>query len=80
MNAAVAERLLGRRKIYADKAEKNDSCIFDQIVEVDSPDDDTAFIIIDSLMTLLVSLAPGAVFGYMVAPVVTRLLSIPVTR
>jgi hypothetical protein len=80
MNATVAERLLDRRKIFADKAEKNDICIFDQIVEVDSPDDDTAFIIIDSLMTLLVYLAPVAVFGYMVAPVVARLLSMPVTR
>lgn len=75
MSATVAERLIEREGICA---EKNDSCIFDQIVEVDSPDDDTAFIVIDSLMTLLVYLAPVAVFGYMVAPVVARLLSLPV--
>jgi hypothetical protein len=80
MNATVAERLIEGKAICAGTDETNNLCIFDQIVEVDSPDDDTAFVVIDSLMTLLVYLAPVAVFGYMVAPVVARLLSMPVTR
>jgi len=49
-------------------------------VEVDSPDDGTAFIVIDSVMTLLVYLAPVAVFGYLVAPVVARLLGMPISH
>jgi len=77
MNATVAERLIEGKTICAERAESNDLCIFDQIVEVDSPDDGMAFIVVDSLMTLLVYLAPVAVFGYMVAPVVARLLSMP---
>ncbi len=80
MNATVAGRLIEGKAICAGTAETSNRCIFDQIVEVDSPDDDTAFVVIDSLMTLLVYLAPVAVFGYMVAPVVARLLSMPVTR
>ena len=37
------------------------------------------FILIDSLMILSVYLAPVAVFGYLVAPVVARLLSMPIS-
>lgn len=80
MSATLAERRIDRKAICAEKAESHDSCIFDQIVEVDSPNDETAFILIDSFMTLLVYLAPVAVFGYMVAPVVARLLSMPISR
>jgi hypothetical protein len=80
MNATVAEKLIERKAICAGTDETNNLCIFDRIVEVDSPDDDAAFVVIDSLMTLLVYLTPVAVFGYMVAPVVARLLSMPVTR
>ncbi|OPY09124.1 MAG: hypothetical protein A4E67_00858 [Syntrophaceae bacterium PtaB.Bin038] len=80
MNAAMAERLMVGEAVRAEKAATNDLCIFDRIVEVDSPDDDTAFVAIDILMTLLVYLAPLAFFGYMVAPVAARLLSMPVTH
>lgn len=80
MNTTAAERLIAGNAICAGKAGRNDPCIFDQIVEVDSPDDDAAFIVVDSIMTLLVYLAPVAVFGYMVAPVVARLLNMPVSH
>lgn len=80
MNAALAERLIDGKEICAENTQGKGGSIFDQTVEVDSPDDGTAFIVIDSLMTLLVYLAPAAVFGYMVAPVVARLLSMPITR
>jgi hypothetical protein len=49
-------------------------------VEVESPDDSTVLIIIDALMLLMVYLAPVAVFGCLVAPVVARLLSMPVPQ
>jgi hypothetical protein len=78
MNAAIAERLINREEICNGQTD-NDCSIFDQIVEVDSADDSTAFIIVDGLMTLMVYLAPVAVFGYLVAPVVARLLSMPVS-
>jgi hypothetical protein len=78
VNATIEERLISGREICNEQIEY-DCCIFDQIVEVDSADDSTAFIIVDGLMTLMVYLAPVAVFGYLVAPVVARLLSMPVS-
>ena len=78
MNATIAERLINREEISNEQTE-HDCSIFDQIVEVDSADDSMAFIIVDGLMTLMVYLAPVAVFGYLVAPVVARLLSMPVS-
>lgn len=77
MNATIAERLTYREQI-SDEQTGIDGCIYDQIVEVESADDSTAFIIIDGLMLLMVYLAPVAVFGCLVAPVVARLLSMPV--
>ena len=77
MSATIAERLIDRNAI-SDGQTGNDCCIFDQIVEVDSADDSKGFILIDSLMILSVYLAPVAAFGYLVAPVVARLLSMPV--
>ena len=77
MNATIAERLTYRNPISNERT-AIDGCIHDQIVELDSPDDSKAFIIIDGLMLLMVYLAPVAVFGYMVAPVVARLMSMPV--
>lgn len=79
MRAMAAERVIDGKAIEG-QAIENDSCIFDRIVEVDSPDDGTAFIVIDSVMTLLVYLAPVAVFGYLVAPVVARLLGMPISH
>jgi len=79
MSATLAERVIDGKAVE-EQTIGNDSCIFDQIVEVDSPDDGTAFIVIDSVMTLLVYLAPVAVFGYLVAPVVARLLGMPVSH
>ena len=78
MSATIAERLINREEICNEQT-KHDCCIFDQIAEVDSADDSIAFIVIDGLMTLMVYLAPVAVFGYLVAPVVARLLSMPVS-
>lgn len=77
MNATIAERLVTREQISNEQT-GIDGFIFDQIVEVESPDDSKAFIIIDALVLLTVYLAPVAVFGFMVAPVVARLLSMPV--
>lgn len=77
MNATIAERLTYREQI-SDEQTGIDGCIYDQILEVESADDSTAFIIIDGLMLLTVYLAPVAVFGCLVAPVVARLLSMPV--
>jgi len=79
MNATIAERLITREQITNEQT-GIDGFIFDQIVEVESPDDSKAFIIIDALMLLTVYLAPVAVFGFMVAPVVARLLSMPVSH
>jgi len=79
MNATIAERLTYREQI-SDEQTGIDSCIYDRIVEVESADDSTAFIIIDGLMLLMVYLAPVAVFGCLVAPVVARLLSMPVPQ
>ena len=78
MNATVAERLTEGKGICAEKAEENDSCIFDQFVEVDSLDDSMAFIVIDGVMPLLVYLVPVVIFGYKAAPVVANLLSMPI--
>ena len=78
MSATIAERLIDRKAI-SDGQTENDCCFFDQIVEVDSANDSTGFILIDSLMILSVYLAPVAVFGYLVAPVVARLLSMPIS-
>jgi hypothetical protein len=77
MNATIAERLTTREQI-SDEQTGIDGCIYDQILEVESADDSTAFIIIDGLMLLMVYLAPVAAFGCLVAPVVARLLSMPV--
>ena len=77
MNATIAERLTYRDQISNEQT-AIDGCIYDQIVEVESPDDSKAFIIIDGLMLLMVYLAPVAAFGCLVAPVVARLLSMPV--
>jgi hypothetical protein len=77
MNATIAERLISQ-EIFSKEQTGNDGFVFDQIVEVDSADDSMAFIIVDSLMTLMVYLAPVAAFGCLVAPVVSRLLSMPV--
>jgi hypothetical protein len=79
MNATIAEALIGQKEIGHENI-GNAYPIYDQITEVDSADDDLAFVIIDGLMTLMVYLAPVAVFGYMVAPVVARLLSMPVSN
>jgi hypothetical protein len=78
MSATIAERLIDRRAI-SDRQTGNDCYIFDQIVEVDSANDSTGFILIDSLMILSVYLAPVAAFVYLVAPVVARLLSMPIS-
>ena len=77
MHATIAERLTYRDQI-SNQQTAIDGCIYDQIVEVESPDDSKAFIIIDGLMLLMVYLTPVAVFGFLVAPVVARLLSMPV--
>ncbi|MBP8696424.1 MAG: hypothetical protein KBH73_08175 [Syntrophobacterales bacterium] len=79
MRAALAERVIGE-KAMEEQAIGHDSCIFDRIVEVDGPDDGTAFIVIDTVMTLLVYLAPVAAFGCLVAPVVARLLGMPISH
>ena len=79
MNATIAERLIYREQII-DEQTAIDGCIYDRIVEVESADDSTAFIIIDGLILLMVYLAPVAVFGCLVAPVVARLLSMPVPQ
>ena len=79
MNATIAERLIYREQII-DEQTAIDGCIYDRIVEVESADDSTAFIIIDGLMLLTVYLAPVAVFGCLVAPVVARRLSMPVPQ
>lgn len=79
-HAALPERTIDGKERGDALQERNESCLVDQIVEVDSPDDGMAFIVIDSVMTLLVYLAPAAVFGYKVAPVVASLLSTPITN
>lgn len=78
MSATMAERLIDRKAI-SDGQTGNDCYIFDQIVEVDSANDSKGFILIDSLMILSVYLAPVAAFVYLVAPVVARLLSMPIS-
>ncbi len=67
MSATMAEKLIDWKAID------------DGIVEVDSANDSTGFILIDSLMILSVYLAPVAAFVYLVAPVVARLLSMPIS-
>ena len=78
MSATIAERLISSVEIREVRTE-NDSYIFDQIVEVDSVDDSMAFVIVDSLTILTVYLAPVVAFGYLVAPIVARLLRMPVS-
>ncbi|NPV04150.1 MAG: hypothetical protein HPY67_05390 [Syntrophaceae bacterium] len=80
MSVTLTERTIGGKAFCEGQTPVDDRCIFDQIVEVDSPDDSAAFIVIDCFMTLLVYLAPVAVFGCLVAPVVARLLSMPVSH
>jgi hypothetical protein len=79
MSATIAERLIDRKAI-SNGQKGNDCYILDQIVEVDSANDSTGFILIDSLMILSVYLAPVAAFVYLVAPVVARLLSMPISN
>jgi hypothetical protein len=78
MSAAIAERLIDREEI-CDGQIGNDCYIYDQIVEVDSAEDGKFFAIIDCFMVLLVYLGPVVTFGYLVAPVVARLLRMPVS-
>ena len=77
MNATVTETLINSRVIDFEIAGKEDLLV-DQIVEVDAPDDSLLLTIIDFCMVLLVYLVPVAAFGYLVAPVVVRLLRMPV--
>jgi hypothetical protein len=77
MNATIAETLIGQNEIGHENI-GNDYQIYHQIVEVDSADDSMIFTIIDLFMVLLVYLGPVVAFGYLVAPVVARLLRMPV--
>jgi hypothetical protein len=78
MSATIAERLIDWKAI-GDGQTGNDCYIYDQIVEVDSAEDSKFFAIIDLFMVLLVYLGPVVTFGYLVAPVVARLLSMPIS-
>jgi len=77
MNATTAEKWISRKEICGEEL-GNDTQIYDQILEVDSAEDSMIFTIVDTLMVLLVYLGPVVAFGYLVAPVVARLLSMPV--
>ncbi len=78
MNATVAENWISQREISREEI-GNDTGIYDQIVEVDSAKDGMIFTIIDILMVLVVYLGPVVAFGYLVAPVVARLLRMPIS-
>jgi hypothetical protein len=78
MNATIAENLIGQREI-GHEAIGDDYRIYDQIVEVDSAEDSKIFAIIDLFMVLLVYLGPVVAFGYLVGPVVARLLRMPIS-
>jgi hypothetical protein len=77
MNATLAETLVGQREIVHEKI-RHGYKIYDQIVEVESAEDSMTFSIIDFFIVLLVYLGPVVAFGYFVAPVVARLLRMPV--
>lgn len=79
MSMTLSETLIDRRVSCDELTGVDEGLIYDQILEVDSPKDSMAFIVIDSLMLLLVYLAPVVVFGYTVAPVVSRLLRMPIS-
>jgi hypothetical protein len=78
MNATIAENLIGQREIVHEEI-RHDYKIYDQIVEVDSAGDSMIFSIVDFFMVLLVYLGPVVAFGYFVAPVVARLLRMPIS-
>jgi hypothetical protein len=78
MNATIAENLIGQRETVHEKI-RHDYKIYDQIVEVDSAGDSMIFSIVDFFMVLVVYLGPVVAFGYFVAPVVARLLRMPVS-
>ena len=77
MNTTMADVLIYGNAIDRGSSGKEDVLI-DQIVEVDAPEDSLLLSSIDFFMVLLVYLGPVAAFGYLVAPVVVRLLSMPV--
>jgi hypothetical protein len=78
MNATTADRWISQIEIGREEIGQNTQN-FDQIVEVDSAKDGMIFTIIDSLMVLVVYLGPVVAFGYLVAPVVARLLRMPIS-
>jgi hypothetical protein len=78
MIATIAENWISQKEISHQEIGQ-DSRIYDQIVEVDSAEDSMIFTIIDILMVLLVYLGPVVAFGYLVAPVVARLLRMPIS-
>ena len=77
MNTTTADDLIYGNAIDRGSSGKGDVLI-DQIVEVDAPEDSLLLSIVDFCMVLLVYLGPVAAFGSLVAPVVVRLLNMPV--
>ena len=77
MNTTTADALTYGKAIDRGSTGKEDF-LFDRIVEVDAPEDSLFFSIVDFCMVLLVYLGPVAAFACLVAPVVARLLSMPV--
>ncbi|HET6490066.1 MAG TPA: hypothetical protein VFG28_09905 [Syntrophales bacterium] len=78
MNATTADKWISQIEISREEIGQ-DTQNFDQIVEVDSAEDSMIFTIIDILMVLVVYLGPVVAFGYLVAPVVARLLRMPIS-
>ena len=78
MNATTVDKWISQGEISREGI-GNDHRIYDQIVEVDSAKDGMIFTIIDTLMVLVVYLGPVVAFGYFVAPVVARLLRMPIS-
>jgi hypothetical protein len=78
MITTIAENPIGQREIVQEKI-RHDYKICDQIVEVDSAGDSMIFSIVDFFMVLAVYLGPVVAFGYLVGPVVARLLRMPVS-
>ncbi len=78
MNATTADKWISQIELGREDI-GNDTQNFDQIVEVDSAKDGMIFTIIDTLMVLVVYLGPVVAFGYFVAPVVARLLRMPIS-
>jgi hypothetical protein len=77
MSVTIAEKWIDHKEISYEEI-RDDYRVYDQIVEVDSVEDSMIFAIIDLFMVLLVYLGPVVAFGYLVAPVVARLLRMPV--